>query len=504
MDINHKGTVAMLACMLTAGGSASAQKPNIVLILADDMGYGDISSFNDATILRTPNLDRLCEHGIKFTDAHSSSSVSTPSRYSIMTGRYAFRSTLKSGVLGGYSEPLIPEGRRTVADMLASQGYSTACIGKWHLGWDWTYTEDSKNEVDFSSPIKNGPVDRGFDYFYGIAASLDMAPYVYVENDMPTAVPDKVSVDIRHGIKMQRSGPQAPDFEHSDCLPNFTGRAVKYIEDHKDTEKPFFLYVPLTAPHTPVLPSREFEGKSGISPYCDFVMMVDDMVGKLVSAVYENGLSDNTIIIFTTDNGCSPVAEIGEMKKLGHSPNYIYRGAKSDIYDGGHRVPLIISWGDRYASAIEERTVALTDFYATFADLCNYTLKDNEAEDSYSMMPILSGKGHSKRKDVIHHSIDGRFALRSGKWKMVFWPGSGGWGGPTAKSPEWTSLPEYQLFNMEEDPSEKHNLYGSHKSLEKKLYNRLKKYVLEGRSTPGIPQDNDKDSTWDQIKFLFE
>ena len=501
---NIRNNAVIFSCLFAAGGMAYAQKPNIVLILADDLGYGDISAFNDRTSLVTPNLDRLCENGIRFTDAHSNSSVSTPSRYGIMTGRYAFRSDLKEGVLGGFSSPLIAEDRSTVASMLSSCGYSTAMIGKWHLGWNWSCRDGKPDKVDYSGPVTGGPVDRGFDYFYGIAASLDMSPYVYVENNMPTAVPDKVSEDISKGILMQRSGPQSPDFEHKDCLPNFTQRAVEYIKAHKDDENPFFLYVPLTAPHTPVLPSEEFAGKSGISPYCDFVLMVDSMVGKIAGAVEESGISENTIIIFTSDNGCSPVAEIAKMKKAGHSPNYIYRGSKSDIYDGGHRIPLIISWGDRYHGRVEDQLISLTDFYATFADLAGYLLRDDEAEDSYSFKAVLDGTGKSARADVIHHSVDGRFAIRKGDWKLVFWPGSGGWGSPNEKSKNWNTLPEYQLFNMKNDPSEKNNLYGTHKKIEKELTESFRKYIMDGRSTPGEPQKNDGGSSWKQIEFLFK
>lgn len=496
-----KKTILLATCVATAD-LASAQKPNIILILADDMGYGDISAFNEDCKFETPNLDRLCQNGIRFTDAHASSSLSTPSRYGILTGRYAFRTNLKSGVLNGYSGPLIPEERSTIATMLSSQGYSTACIGKWHLGWDWTFGDDKK--ADFSAPIKNGPTTRGFDYFYGIAASLDMAPYVYVENDRPTAVPNRVSKDIKEGIKLQRSGPQSPDFEHADCLPNFTRRAIEYIDKNKDSGKPFFLYLPLTAPHTPILPSKEFLGKSGISEYCDFVMMVDDMVGQIEHEVEQAGILDNTIIIFTADNGCAPYAGIKEMQKLGHYPSYIYRGAKSDIYDGGHRIPLIISWGSRYHDVVEDGIISLTDFYATFADITGYTLKDNEAEDSYSMINILERKGKSERKDVIHESGEGRFALRKGKWKLIFWPGSGGWSNPTPKDPQWDSLPKYQLYDMKKDPSEKNNLYGSHKKVEQALYNSFKGYILDGRSTPGYKQKNDESSQWKQIEFIFK
>ena len=503
--MNHiRNNAAIFSFLFAAGGMAYAQKPNIVLILADDMGYGDISAFNDRTSLVTPNLDRLCGQGIRFTDAHSNSSVSTPSRYGILTGRYAFRSDLKSGVLGGFSQPLIAEDRSTVATMLSSCGYSTAMIGKWHLGWNWTYLDKASGKVDWTGPVSGGPTDRGFDYFYGIAASLDMSPYVYVENDRPTAVPDRVSGDISKGILMQRSGPQSPDFEHKDCLRNFTDRAAAYIREHADDAAPFFLYLPLTAPHTPILPSEEFRGKSGISPYCDFVLMVDSMVGKIADAVKDSGISENTIIIFTTDNGCSPVAEIAKMKKSGHSPNHIYRGAKSDIYDGGHRIPLIVSWGGRYRDRVEDGLVSLTDFYATFAEIAGYELKDDEAEDSYSFKSVLDGTGAPARQDVIHHSIDGRFAIRKGDWKLVFWPGSGGWGGPNEKSKNWDTLPKYQLFNMKNDPSERENLYGTHRKIEKELTERFRKYILDGRSTPGTPQKNDGGSDWKQIEFLFE
>lgn len=498
---NIKTKTLLLASAAVVPNLIYAQRPNIILILADDMGYGDISAFNHDCGFRTPALDSLCSHGIMFTDAHSNSAVSTPTRYGIMTGRYAFRSTMKSGVLGGYSKPLIPSSRSTIADMLSSQGYSTACIGKWHLGLNWKYGEDGK--VDFSQPVSDGPVDRGFDYFFGIAASLDMAPYVYIENDRPTALPNRTAKAIK-GTKMQREGPQGSDFEHGECLQKFTEKAVYYINRQKDSEAPFFLYLPFTAPHTPILPSAEFQGKSGISDYCDFVLMVDAMVGHVVDAVKDAGILENTIIIFTTDNGCSPAAEIDKMKDLGHSPNYIFRGAKSDIYDGGHHIPLIVSWGSRYENEACGNLVSLTDFYATFADLCGYELKDDEAEDSFSFMNILRGGSKTPRKDMIQHSINGRFAIRDGKWKLVFWPGSGGWSSPREKDSVWASLPKFQLFNLEADPEEKSNLYGTHKRLERKLTDKFKKYISNGRSTPGLPQQNDEASEWKQIEFLYK
>ena len=352
---------ALVSTAALTSSLACAAQPNVVFILADDMGYGDVSALNEKSRIRTPAIDALCREGVTFTDAHSGSSVSTPSRYGILTGRYAFRTTLKSGVTNSYSPPLIAPDRRTIATFLSEQGYSTACIGKWHLGWNWAMRD---GEVDFSGPIDGGPVTRGFDYFFGIPASLDMPPYVYIENDRVTALPDRTAADGK-GLLLQRSGPQGADFEHGECLQRITRKSLEYIARQRK-DRPFFLYMPLTAPHTPILPSEEFRGKSGLSPYGDFVMMVDDVVAQVVARLKEQGLYENTVIVFAADNGCFHGAGVRQMEADGHYPSYIYRGYKSDLFDGGHRVPLIVSRGGKNGGRIEQGLVSLTDFYATF------------------------------------------------------------------------------------------------------------------------------------------
>lgn len=480
-----------------------AQHPNIVFILADDLGYGDVSAFNENSQIITPALDRLSNDGIMFTDAHSNSAVSTPSRYGILTGRYAFRTTLKKATLAGYSKPLIAPERSTVASLLSGYGYSTACIGKWHLGWDWGKKE-ATDEVDFSKPITNGPTTRGFDYFYGIAASLDMPPYVYVEQNQPTALPNRIAKGDT-GIKLFRSGPQASDLEPEDCLPNFTRRAIDYIKGKKDSDKPFFLYLPLTAPHTPILPSEEFQGRSGLSPYGDFVLMVDDAVARITQSLKDNGLYENTIIVFTSDNGCYHGAGMRDMEKQGHYSSYIYRGSKSDIFDGGHRVPLILSWGSKFGGKKINDLISLTDFYATFAQMVGHTLKDTEAEDSYSFWSLINGTGSTARKDVVHHSIDGNFSLRDGKWKLIFCGGSGGWSYPALPKDKEVirQLPPFQLYDMTANPEETRNLVNEYPDVVNRLTAKMREYILNGRSTPGVKQENETNGEWEQTAIFM-
>ncbi|MDR3062334.1 MAG: arylsulfatase [Dysgonamonadaceae bacterium] len=497
-------TANCLALFSVLESTAQNTKPNILLILADDLGYGDVSALNENSKIKTPAIDQLSKNGIRFTDAHSNSSVSTPSRYGILTGRYAFRTLLKQSVLNGFSEPLIAPERSTLASMLSKEGYITACIGKWHLGWEWAKKENC-DEIDYSRPISNGPVTRGFDYFFGIASSLDMPPYVYVERDTPTAIPNRISKESK-GLTLFRSGPQAPDFEPEDCLPNFTQRAVEYITNRKGDNKSFFLYLPLTAPHTPILPSKEFEGKSGLSSYADFVMMVDDAVGKIISALKASGQYQNTIIVFTSDNGCYRGAGMDDMEKQGHHSSYIYRGAKSDIFDGGHRIPLIISWGDKYNNRIEKGLISLTDFYATFAQMTGYKPVDNEGEDSHSFWPVLSCEGKPSRTDVVHHSIDGSFSLREGDWKLIFCPGSGGWSYPSLpKDKDFiATLPGMQLYDIKKDPGETNNLINKYPATVEKLKRKMQDYILNGRSTPGRKQNNEISGKWKQIENVIQ
>ncbi len=496
---------SLMALSACTSGEQATQKPNIIFIFADDMGYGDVSALNENSKIQTEHLDRLANEGVVFTDAHSSSSVSTPSRYSLLTGRYNWRSDMKKGVLEGYSKPLIRPDRRTMAQVLGEAGYATACIGKWHLGWNWDNIDEGIDQVDFSKPITEGPTTRGFDYFYGISASLDMPPYVYVENDMPTAVPDRVT---KNYVKFSwwREGPTAPDFEHVQVLPNLIDKAAEYIREKAQSDQPFFLYLPLPAPHTPILPTEEYQGKSGLNLYGDFVLMVDDMVGKIMDTLDEAGIGDNTILVFSTDNGCSPEADFPDLQSKGHYPSYIYRGHKADLFDGGHRIPCLLRWRGQVEPHEVNQTVCLTDFYATFAALVGYELQDNEGEDSYNILPLLLDTKEVSpiREATVHHSINGDFTIRQGKWKLLLSPSSGGWSYPKPGQDDEVikTLPIVQLYDMDEDPGETKNLCDDYPEVVGDLRELMMKYVRDGRSTPGAPQKNDGPEVWAQLSWM--
>ncbi|MDY3070167.1 MAG: arylsulfatase [Parabacteroides sp.] len=482
---------------------AQVENPNIIFILADDMGYGDISSLNKESKICTPNLDQMVREGVSFSDAHTSSSVSTPTRYGILTGRYNWRSKLKRGVLNGYSEPLITKDRITIASLLKRKGYTTACIGKWHLGWDWTFKNKNNNEVDFEKPIKNGPTSVGFDYFYGFCGSLDMPPYVYVENEHITALPDRETVNT--GMGFWRKGPTGKNFVHENTLSHITDLAINYIRNNSQKNQPFFLYLPLPAPHTPILPTKDWKGKSGLNPYGDFVMMVDYEVGRVLNVINELGIDENTLIVYTSDNGCSPQARYEELLSKGHNPSFIYRGHKADLFEGGHRVPCIVKWKGKLCPTIQNETICLTDFFATFAEITGVKLQDNEGEDSFSMCPLLMDNSKEyTRKSTIHHSITGEFAIRKGKWKLLVSPSSGGWSVPKPNSKEASVLPPIQLYNLENDPSEQNNLFNQHPDIVKELLSLLRKQIREGRSTPGKTLSNDMEGEWNQLDYVFK
>ena len=505
-------SVSLLSTVAVSCGEKqkSPKHPNIIFILADDMGYGDVSALNSESKINTPNIDGISRNGVTFTDAHSGSALSTPTRYGILTGRYSWRSTMKSGVLNGYSKALIPRDRLTVAGMLQQQGYHTACIGKWHLGWEWANINAGNDNVDYSRPVIDGPTTRGFDYFYGISASLDMAPYVYVENDMPTAVPDRFTTGNnipvgREGYdgSMWRKGPTGSDFEHADCLPNFTRRAVQYIDQRAKSNQPFFLYYPLPAPHTPILPTKEFQGKSGLSSYADFVMMVDHLVGEITQALEKNKILDNTILIFASDNGFAPWADSQTLEERGHYPSYLFRGYKSDLYDGGHHIPCVMQWPARVKPQTVDKTICLTDFMASFAELTGYKLNDNEAEDSFSLFPALFNENHNEllREATIHHSGSGQFSIRKGQWKLLLTPGSAGWSFPRIGE-EPAGSPPIQLYDMNADIGERTNLQDQHPEVVAEMKALITQYVKNGRSTPGAIQRNDGDFPWEQLDWM--
>ena len=485
--------------------------PNIVYILADDLGYGDVTSYNARGRLITTHIDRLAREGVRFTDAHTSSAVCTPTRYGILTGRYNWRSTLKSSVLSGYSRALIDSERLTVGELLQKSGYHTAFVGKWHLGWDWAFANDpdeldqlsSNPPVDFRQPIKSGPSERGFTYSYGFSGSLDMPPYVYVEDNRPTAVPtdSTVSVDDKG---FWRKGPTAPDFVHANVLPHLTSHAVRYIEQWAKEAKPFFLYFALPAPHTPILPTTAFMGKSNTNFYGDFVLQVDDVVGQVMNTLEKQGIADNTLVIFTSDNGCSPKANFEELAQVGHDPSAGYRGHKADIYEGGHRVPFVVRWPARAKRGlVTDEVICTTDLMATVAEIVGTPLPPNAGEDSYSMLPVLTKATYAKplREATVHHSISGRFAIRQGDWKLILWPGSGGWSYPSAPE-DLRGLPPMQLYNLADDPAEEENLVSVYPQRVARLQALLARYIEEGRSTPGPRQQNSGPSRWPQLGWM--
>jgi arylsulfatase A len=490
--------------------SASPPRPNIVFILCDDLGYGDVRCLNPQGKIATPHMDRLAAAGMVFTDAHSGSAVCSPTRYGLMAGRYAWRSRLQQGVLGGLSPRLIEPGRFTVAGFLKQQGYHTACFGKWHLGMDWVKlpgkevaelsieTKEQVHNVDYTRPIANGPNSVGFDQFFGISGSLDMVPYTFIANDrcsiLPTVGKRFAFMPDREGA-YTRDGPAAPDFEAADVLPTLTRKATEYIEQRGPAARagnPFFLYLPLASPHTPISTKPEWQGKSGLNPYADFVMQTDDSIGKVADAIDRQGLAENTLFIVTSDNGCSPQAQFDELLLRGHNPNYLFRGHKADIYEGGHRVPFIVRWPAKVKAGTQSaRLVCLTDLFATCADLLGTSLPPSAGEDSVSFLAALEQRSNeSPRAAAVHHSINGSFAIREGKWKLALCPGSGGWTAPRPGIDDSTMLPLVQLFDLKSDIGEKQNVYDRAPEVVARLTALLDKYVAEGRSTPGEKQAN--------------
>ena len=463
------------------------RKPNVIFILADDMGYGDVSAFNERCGFRTENLDQLASEGMCFTDAHAASAVCTPSRYSILTGRYPWRSILKKDVLQGYDRPLIERGRRTVAQMFQGEGYRTACIGKWHLGLDWTLKDpEDKYSVDFEKPVCGGPTSLGFDYFYGISASLDMPPYVYLENDRVTAPPDREESNWwdkgnSYNKQIFRPGPVGSDFHHEEVFNRMLDRTMETLEAWKN--EPFFLYVPLTAPHTPILPTAEFAGRSGTTEYGDFVLMCDDAVGRVNRWLKENHLEEDTILIFTSDNGCSPRANYPELAQYFHNPSYIFRGTKFDIFEGGHRVPMIVKWKGRVkAGSVCGRMTGLIDFYATAARILGVSLSQSEAEDSESALPLwLGDESANRRKFLVLHSVNGSLSIRDETWKLILCPDSGGKSAPVPRDVP-SHFPARQLYRMDGDVRERYNRIYEEPEVERRLLEALNGYMEKGFS----------------------
>ena len=468
--------------MLVVNYVSAQNKPNIVYIICDDLGYGDVQVLNpEKGKIKTPKIDALAEQSMMFTDAHSAAAVCTPSRYAILTGRYAWRSRLQKGVLGTGDElePLIAEDQITVPKMLKEAGYKTAAIGKWHLGFKFVDDEgnpvkvyDGKKVVGpaIGSTVPNGPISRGFDSYIGFHHS----------RVMQTVIKDDKVIDKMPPIKM---------------LQFLSNRATEYISKESKNETPFFMYLALNSPHSPVVPSEAWQGKSGMGAYADFVMETDDVVGRVLTALEENGIADNTLVFFTSDNGCSaPVAKAGKLEKeFGHYPSANFRGYKSDIWEGGHRIPFMVRWpGNIEANSINDKLICQTNLMATCAEIVGLDLAETAGVDSYSILPMLKNKKAKTNYNlVVHHSINGKFSIRNKKWKLELTPGSGGWSGPTDVKAIKDNLPEMQLYNMKKDEEETTNVYDKHPRIVRKMTSKLIQIVENGRTTSGKLQQND-------------
>lgn len=480
--------------------------PNIVYFLADDLGYGDLACQNPESKIPTPNIDRLAAEGIRFTDAHSPAAVCTPTRYGILTGRYCWRTQLKSGVLWPWDAPLIEAGRLTVPSLLKRHGYHTACVGKWHLGWDWPTKDGTRindavpqgksdpklreswgDKIDFTKPIANGPTTRGFDYYFGTAVP-NFPPYCFIENDRTVGIPTETKPKEMFG----QPGPMLPGWKLEEILPRLGDKAVEYIHARAEApDTPFFLYFASPAPHTPIVPTEQFFGTSDAARYGDFVCEVDWTVGRILKALDETGLADTTIVIFSSDNGSparngenasGPVGSV--LKDTGHNPSWILRGMKADIWDGGHRVPFIARWpGEIPKGTVSNDLICQSDLLATCAALLGESLPADAGEDSCNILPAMLREAREEpiHEAVVHHSGNGVFAIRQGKWKLITHLGSGGWTKPTTEKPV-PGGPKGQLYDMSQDISERRNLWLEHPDVVKSLTALLERFKTEGRS----------------------
>jgi len=456
----------------------ATKKPNVIYILADDMGYGDLSCLNPASKIQTPNLDKFASEGQTYWDAHSGSSVSTPSRYCVLTGRYAWRSNLKKGVLLGYSEPLIEKNRSTVAHLFHENGYNTLCIGKWHLGMTWAKKDNKKLDafsgmnVDHTKAIQDTPVDRGFDYYYGISASLDMPPYALIENHNFVEQPD--TLYPRDGY--QRPGYGVKAEPATSILPSITRKAIEKINTLSKDTKPFFLYFALNAPHTPVAPTEAFKGKSQAGDYGDYVVEVDDVVRQVMASLKANKIDENTLVIITSDNGPEVIC-YERAKKFGHFSAGKLKGVKRDLWEGGHRVPFLVRWPGKVKPGTNvHQPICLIDFYATMAAVLHTSVPKEAAPDSYSFLPLMEGKNESTRPYIIHHSAHGLFAIRKGDWVYLDGVGDDNEHNRSSDSKSYYELRGYKymneptsLYNLKDDEREFNDVKTEHPEIVKEM-----------------------------------
>ena len=519
----------LMGCSESRNGEE--EMPNILIIYADDLGYGDVQMYNpERGKIPTPNIDLLAKQGMRFTDAHSSSAVCSPSRYTLLTGRYHWRSRLQSGIVPLYGPPLITPDRLTIAGLVKQQGYHSACIGKWHLGWEWPIPEGMEEifkprnkkvaatdsiraiwkEV-FSQKIPGGPTSVGFDEYFGTDVP-NWPPYCFIENDHTVGIPSEYGAASLFGKSQASSqGPSIPGWKLEDILPELGKRSIEFIDRMAETKKTFLLYLPLTAPHTPLAVTKAWRGKSGISLYADLVMEADATIGKVLEALAKNGLEDNTLVIFTSDNGCAPYIgdvtieeakdttfknwrwshekledmPVKAMEAKGHFPSGPLRGYKSDVWEGGHRIPFIVRWpGKVKPGTVSTQLIHQADVMATLADILNVPVPENEGEDSFSLLALLKGKKEQVRENAVSTSIRGMPELRKGPWKLILGEGSGGW------CPGGDGQP-VQLYNLDNDLAETNNLAEEMPDKVAEMRALMEKIITDGRSNEGPQLEND-------------
>ena len=513
-------SLTFLAILFIIAGAVTraAENPNIVIILVDDLGYGDVQCYNPQRgKIPTPNIDRLASQGMRFTDAHTSSGVCTPSRYTLLTGRYHWRTRLQTGVSALLERPLIAPDRLTIGGLAKQHGYRTAAIGKWHLGWDWPLTpaqrklfqpskepaaDDEARPTNaalvptkeqltawndaFAKPIAGGPITRGFDSYFGTDVP-NWPPYCFIENERTLGIPTTfLPADDFKNHRASLQGPAMKDWKLERILPTLGDRAVEFVTDAAKHAEPFLLYLPLTSPHTPLAVTPEWAGKSGLNTYADFVMETDATVGHVLEALEKSGAAEHTLVVFTSDNGCAPYIGASQLEKMGHYPSGPLRGYKSDVWEGGHRVPFIVRWPAVVkAGSTCGQLVAQADLMATIADILGTKLPGNAGEDSVSILPLLKGEDRPVRENEVSASINGLPGLRLGSWKLIPGPGSGGWskGGDQSQP--------VQLYNLAHDLAETKNLAAEQPERVAQMRALLEKLITDGRSTPGARQRND-------------
>lgn len=518
-------TVAALLLIPAAASSAadaiSVSLPNIVIVYADDLGYGDVQCNNpERGKIPTPNIDKLASQGMRFTDGHSSSGVCSPSRYTLLTGRYHWRTRLQNGIVGPFGEPLIAPDRMTIGTLAKQQGYRTACIGKWHLGMDWPVTPEQRPLLSparkfaegatkaekraaagravatdeqiavwrdvFSKPIGGGPSTRGFDLYFGTDIP-NWPPFCFIENDRTLGIPTEFLPGRLLGNNQASvQGPALKDWKLEGILPALGDRTIRFIEESAQKKEPFLIYMPLTSPHTPLAVNAEWKDKSGLNLFADLVMETDAVVGRVLTALEKSGAADNTLVIFTADNGCAPYIGVKDLEQMGHYPSGPLRGYKADAWEGGHRVPFIVRWpGVVKPGAVCGQLVHQADFLRTFADVFGVKLSNTAGEDSFSLLPLLKGEDKPVRETGVSASIGGTPAVRSGSWKYITAPGSGGWGSGGDQSQP------VQLYNLADDLGETKNLAATMPEKVAEMRALLEKLITDGRSTPGATQKND-------------